>query len=212
MRFLKQLLVMALAFSFGVNAQINTKDPAQLIQQVTTQTLNKIENQPELLKPESKELIKLINIDLLPHVHYKFSSLKVMGIEARKTKPDERERFYEAFNDYMVGTFALIFKEYKPKKQKLIVEPMRIKGQVPAKFVSEGKPDISIIFYLRENTKTKDWQVWDIAAEGISQVETKGKELRPLIRKHGLDYVTMQLRAKMQRGLTEEDLIGVKKP
>lgn len=197
-----------LASSAWAADSLNTKDPSAMVQQLATQTLEKIKQQPELLD-DTLELRNILYQDLLPHIHYRFAAFKVIGPAIKTTKKEQREAFAEAFKNYMLGTFTLLFKQFDPERHQIVFDAIRIPGQIPARFVAQGRPDISLIFYTRQNKKTQEWKVWDLAAEGISQVETKHKEFKPMIRQHGLDYVTAKLNEKVNNGLSSEELSGL---
>ncbi|MBD1389897.1 ABC transporter substrate-binding protein [Neiella sp. HB171785] len=204
------LRILLISFSFltvSSWAAVDTSDPAVMLTQIANETSQKLKA-TNTEQHTTEFLRSVVQNDLLPHVDYRYAALKVLGVEVRQTNKEQREEFSEAFKDYMVGTFTLLFKRYDPNRHVITVDPIRIPGQVPARFVEEGKPDIKVIFYMRQNSKTGEWKVWDLAAEGISQVETKNKEFRPLLRQHGIDFVTQQLRAKVDGGLSEDELAG----
>ncbi|GGA83171.1 organic solvent ABC transporter substrate-binding protein [Neiella marina] len=202
--------VLLISFSFltlSAWASVDTSDPQVMLSQIANETSQKLK-QTTAEQHTTEFLRNVVEQDLLPHVDYRFAALKVLGVEVRQTNKEQRAAFSEAFKDYMVGTFTLLFKRYDPQRHVIEVDPVRIPGQVPARFVEQGKPDIKVIFYMRQNSKTGEWKVWDLAAEGISQVETKNKEFRPLLRQHGIDFVTQQLRTKVDGGLNEDELAG----
>ncbi|MBW8189477.1 ABC transporter substrate-binding protein [Neiella marina] len=201
------LSVCLLASPSWAQESINTSDPAAMLTQIAANTSRKLtEKSPE---DQSTDFLKqIVENDLLPHVDYRYATLKVLGVEVRNTTKEQRADFAEAFKGYMVGTFTLLFKRYDPSRHVIKVDPIRIPGQVPARFVEEGKPDIKVIFYVRQNSKTGEWKVYDLAAEGISQVKTKHNEFKPLLRQHGIEFVTQQLRVKVDGGLDDDELSG----
>lgn len=208
---LMRVLLLGLVFISSLSwagVKVDTQDPAVMVKQLANNTFNKIKQNPELLN-DSNQLRNILDQDLLPHIHYRFAAFKVIGPAIRSTNKSQREAFAEAFREYMLGTFTLLFKQYDPKRHTVVFDPVRIPGQVPARFVAEGRPDISLIFYTRQNKKTKEWKVWDLAAEGISQVETKHKEFKPMIRQKGIDFVTSKLKDKVANGLSSEELSGL---
>lgn len=186
---------------------INTSDPQVMLTQIADSTSQKLNATPAE-QHTTEFLMQIVENDLLPHVDYRYATLKVLGVEVRNTNKEQRADFADAFKDYMVGTFTLLFKRYDPARHTIKVDQIRIPGQVPARFVEEGKPDIKVIFYVRQNSKTGAWKVYDLAAEGISQVKTKHNEFKPLLRQHGIDFVTQQLRAKVNGGLNDDELSG----
>jgi phospholipid transport system substrate-binding protein len=53
-----------------------------------------------------------------------------------------------------------------------------------------GRDNIDVAFKVRLNKKTKQWQAFDMVAEGISLLDSKQAELGSIIRQKGLPYVT----------------------
>ena len=210
MTLLRSVIFLFMVSLSGVSfSAVDTSDPSVMLKQISTQALERIKNNPAILTAETSELRAIVDQDLLPYVDYKYAAFKVMGPAVKTSTPEQRENFAEVFKEYMANMLTLLFKQYEPERHLLQFDPVRIPGQIPARFISPGKPDISVIFYVRQNSKTQEWKVWDIAAQGISQVETKYKEFLPLIRQHGIDYVTTELQNKIQKGLSDEELPGV---
>jgi len=60
--------------------------------------------------------------------------------------------------------------------------------------------NLSIQWY--KNSKTGQWQVYDMTAGGASMVNTKQQEWSPIIRKQGLDALTAQLQKSADTPIT----------
>jgi phospholipid transport system substrate-binding protein len=64
-----------------------------------------------------------------------------------------------------------------------------------------GRDNIDVAFKVRLNKKTKQWQAFDMVAEGISLLDSKQAELGSIIRQKGLPYVTELLKRKSTRDI-----------
>ena len=64
-----------------------------------------------------------------------------------------------------------------------------------------GRDNIDVAFKVRLNKKTKQWQAFDMVAEGISLLDSKQAELGSIIRQKGLPYVTELLKSKSTRNI-----------
>ena len=58
---------------------------------------------------------------------------------------------------------------------------------------SGNQAPINLNFYWRKNSKDGKWQVYDMAAEGVSMVDTKKQEWSSILRKDGIDALTEQV-------------------
>ena len=101
-----------------------------------------------------------------------------------------------AFTDYIVATYADALGKYD--KQTIEVEKPKALGDDKIVSVSvavkeAGKPNINVIFKLRQNNRTGQWKAFDMVAEGISLLSAKQSELGGMIRDKGIDAVSQML-------------------
>lgn len=138
---------------------------------------------------------KIIETELLPYIDNKYAAYKVIGSNLKNTTEKQRDDFTQAFTKYIVATYADALKKYT--NQSIEVQaPEEIKDKIVAVkvFIKEaGKPDLEVIFKMRQNQKTNTWKAYDMVAEGISLLSAKQSELSGLIRQHGIDYVSNML-------------------
>ena len=72
---------------------------------------------------------------------------------------------------------------------------------VNTRIIMVGRDNIDVAFKVRLNKKTKQWQAFDMVAEGISLLDSKQAELGSIIRQKGLPYVTELLKSKSTRDI-----------
>lgn len=207
-KFLITVIACFSLFSFSAaHAAVDMTDPYKMVIEVADQAFSKIKANSDKMKDVSfrKELIRR---DLLPYVDTGYAALKVMGVHAKKATKEERSAFTKAFAEYIVASYADALALYD--KQDLI-PPAYKKADADASFVNTkflireaGKPDLELIFKLRKNSKTGEWKVFDMVAEGISMLSSKESELSPLIREKGMAHVISLLEKNALNGKVSE--------
>ena len=65
-----------------------------------------------------------------------------------------------------------------------------------------GRPPVRLDFQWRKNTKTGNWQAYDMIAEGVSMITTKQNEWASTLRTQGIDGLTKQLQAAAAQPIT----------
>ena len=186
------LLVMIALPAFATNMQ----DPYALVQDAAHNTFIRLDHETNKVKEDPNYLRTIVREELLPYVDNRFAAYKVIGKELRNTTPEQRDRFVNAFTDYIVATYADALGKYN--KQTIQVErgtPVSTQKEVSVKvdILETGKPDINVVFQLRKNSKTGEWRVFDMVAEGISLLASKQSELGGAIRQKGIDSVSQML-------------------
>ena len=186
------LLMLFSAQSFAINAQ----DPYSLVKDAAGKTFTRLEHDAPQVKQDPNHLRTIVREELLPYVDNKFAAYKVIGQELKNTTPPQRERFVKAFTDYIVATYADALGKYD--KQQIKVEssqPLDDKKEVSVKVtvLDPEKPEINVVFQLRKNSKTGEWKVFDMIAEGVSLLSSKQSELGGSIRQKGIDSVSSML-------------------
>ncbi|WP_133405472.1 MlaC/ttg2D family ABC transporter substrate-binding protein [Parashewanella tropica] len=198
--FSKILLPICLMISsFSVMAaDINTKNPYTMIQQVADQTFARFKADQSKIKADPNYLKTIITDELLPYVDYKYASYMVLGRNLRSSSKSQRTAFVTSFKDYLISTYATAFTAYTDQQVKF--SPAKdFSNQkivtVPVQVISGGRPPINISFKVRK-LKNGTWKVFDLVAEGVSLLQSKQSEIGGLIQRQGLDSVIKMLSEK----------------
>ena len=194
---LKKLLCLALlvcGWSSTVSAY--PADPYALINEAASKTFERLNKDQAQIHSEPGHLRVIIRDELMPYVDNKFAAYKVIGSNIRDTTPQQRERFTQAFTNYIIATYADALAKYD--EQKIKVEAAKPLGDekivsINMAVLDPGQPEINVIFKLRQNNKTGEWKVFDMVAEGISLLSSKQSELGGMIRDKGIDSVSQML-------------------
>lgn len=194
---LKKIIGVLLLVCLGSSAQAAyPADPFALINEAASRTFNRLNQDQQKIHSEPGYLRVVIRDELMPYVDNKFAAYKVIGSNIKETTPAQRDRFTLAFTDYIIATYADALAKYD--QQKIKVESPRALGDdkvvsVNVAVLDPGKPDINVIFKLRQNNKTGEWKAFDMVAEGISLLSSKQSELGGMIRDKGIDAVSQML-------------------
>jgi phospholipid transport system substrate-binding protein len=214
MKLYSLVLAAVTALSFTTAAVANSKiysDPYKMMEVVADNTFSRIAKDQEKIAADPEVLRVIVNDELVPFIDSRYAALRVIGNSAdlRKTPREDILAFVDAFQNYMVATYAGVFTQYKD--QKVIIEPSpgSLEEQkiitVKTRVIDPGKPDIKIDFKLRRGKEDESWLVFDMVAEGISLLDSKRAELGNLIRQQGLNNVTALLQEKAKAPITKPE-------
>ncbi|GGB46737.1 ABC transporter substrate-binding protein [Shewanella inventionis] len=192
--------------TIAANDEINTNDPYEMIKQVANKTFDRFKQDRALIDSDLSHLKVIVNEELMPYVDYKYAAYKVMGQYLRDTTPDQRDRFVEAFEGYLVATYAQALTEYTNQavefdpatdfKNEKIVE-------VNVQIIEKGRPPIKVQFKARR-LKDNTWKAFDLVAEGVSLLASKQSEISNLIRQQGIEAVISMLNDKTKQKIDRQ--------
>ena len=213
MKFLASVLAVAffvLAPCTAASSE-NYSDPYKMMQVLADNTFSRIARDQEKIAADPEVLRVIVNDELVPYIDSRYAALRVIGNSAdlRKTPKEDILAFVDAFQGYMVATYAGVFTQYRD--QKVIIEPSPNGPEeqkiitVKTRVIDPGKPDINIDFKLRRGKDDGNWLVFDMVAEGISLLDSKRAELGNLIRQQGLNNVTALLLEKAKAPITKAE-------
>ena len=194
------LTVFTLLFSsFVFSSAIDMSNPNKVIQSVSVNTFDRITADEARLQADPNYIQVVIEEELLPYFDYKYAAYKVLGADLKNTTINQRNDFVEAFRLHLMNSYGNILLKYD--RQKIEVpgntnfKNARIVA-VPVIVRDKSNQVVQLSFKLRENTKTGEWKVFDVIAEGVSMLDTKQSEIKALIHKEGIDHVIELLKKK----------------
>ena len=183
---------------------VDQSNPYLMVQGAAEQTFKRFAREQQAIQENPNLLKNIVREELMPYVNYKYSAFKVIGKHLRKTTDAERRAFVPVFREYLVSSYAQVFTLYD--NQAVEFSPQRsFAGKkivaVNTRIIMVGRDNIDVAFKVRLNKKTKQWQAFDMVAEGISLLDSKQAELGSIIRQKGLPYVTELLKSKSTRDI-----------
>lgn len=178
-------------------AALAAQNPYQLMQQASDKLFADISASQSQIKQNPNYLRTIVKQDLMPYVHVKYAGSLVLGNYFKTATPAQREAFFTAFGHFIEQSYAQVLTFYN--KQKVSIEPEKSvdgKNIVNIRVVvdqNNGAEPIKLDFKWRKNSKTNEWQAFDMAVEGVSMVETKKGEWSGVLRKNGIEALTAQI-------------------
>ena len=171
--------------------------PYVLMQQASDKLFADIKNNQAKIKKDPNYLRAIVRNDLLPYVQVNYAGSLVLGSHFKSTTPEQREKFFKAFSDFIEQAYAQVLTAYTD--QNIQIEPAKEVGDKNLVSIrvnimqNGGQAPIKLDFKWRKNSKTGEWQAYDMVAEGVSMVVTKQNEWSGILRQQGIDALTAQI-------------------
>ena len=171
--------------------------PYVLMQQASDKLFADIKNNQAKIKKDPNYLRTIVRNDLLPYVQVNYAGSLVLGSHFKSTTPEQRGKFFKAFSDFIEQAYAQVLTAYTD--QNIQIEPAKEVGDknlvsIRVNIVQNGgQAPIKLDFKWRKNSKTGEWQAYDMVAEGVSMVVTKQNEWSGILRQQGIEALTAQI-------------------
>ena len=190
---------------FAVQQVMAEDTPYDLTKQVSDKLFSDIKASQSKIKQDPNYLKTIVRQDLMPYVHVKYAGSKILGQNYKTVTQEERDRYFAVLDKYIEQVYAQVLTMYsdqsiqigKMKEESASLAIVNVKVAQP-----NNQPPLNVDFYWYKNSKTGQWQVYDMTAGGASMVNTKQQEWSPIIRKQGLDALTAQLQKSADTPIT----------
>lgn len=180
--------------------------PYVLMQQTADKLFNDIKNNQGKIKSNPEYLRTIVRNDLIPHVHVKYAGQLVLGKSLSLANEAQREKFFDAFGQFIEQSYAQILTQYTDQKIEIeSAKPTDGKSIVTIRvnvISTNNAPPIKLDFKWRKNSRTGEWQAYDMAAENVSMVATKQNEWSSILRQQGIDALTAQVMQSSKQQIT----------
>ena len=168
--------------TIGASAQgkVMESDPNIFTEKVGEQFFKAMKDNQSQIKQNPNILKSMVEKNVLPYVNVKYVGAKIMGLRFKSFDESERQRYFQKLEKYLIANYAQVFTLYKGQEVKYLKVPYSNEEMVKTKaqiIQPQGQP-VNVHFSLRRNSKTNEWQLFDITAEGVSFVESKTSEWR----------------------------------
>lgn len=199
MKFIRGLMLCLVAVPMLAQAAtVDQTNPYKMMDKVSAHLFGTLKAEQKTIQANPEELRVIVKQELLPYINARYAAYKVLGANLRNTTAEQRDAFTAAFTDYLVASYAQVLTQYTDQKIEL-ESPKPIPADrsiisVRVDIIDPQRPPIRLDFKLRLNKKTKEWQGFDMVAEGVSMLSTKQSEWSGQLRTKGIDAVTQSLR------------------
>ncbi len=186
------------------DSAIDQSNPYKMVKEAAKKTFERFANEQQAIQDNPNLLKNIVREELMPYVNYKYSAFKVVGKHLKKTTDAERRAFVPVFKEYLITSYAQVFTLYDNQAVEFFPEKSFAGKRIVAvntRIIIPGGENIDVAFKVRLNKKNKQWQAFDMVAEGVSLLDSKKAELGSIIRQKGLPYVTELLKSKSNRDI-----------
>lgn len=188
------VLVMALFTAVHASAADN---PYKLMQQASDKLFASISSNQAKIQQNPNTMRGIVKQELMPYIHVNYAGSLVLGQYFKSTTPAQRDQFFNAFANFIEQSYAQVLTMYN--NQQIQIEQEKPIGDQSIVSIrvniiqTNGAAPVKLDFKWRKNTRTGEWQAYDMAAEGVSMVETKKNEWSNILRQQGIDALTAQI-------------------
>ncbi|MGL4544367.1 MAG: phospholipid-binding protein MlaC, partial [Plesiomonas sp.] len=189
----KRFMMLALLVITPWAHAADTSNPYVLMNQVADQLFTDLKNKQPQIKQNPNMLKDIVRKELMPYVHVRYAGSLVLGRYFKEATEAQRTAYFAAFDQYLVQAYAQALTLYSG--QNLNIEKEKPLGDsnivsIRVDVLEPGKTPTRLDFKWRKNSKTGEWQAYDMIAEGISMISTKQNEWAGVLRSGGIDALT----------------------
>lgn len=203
---LKKVLVAGVVAFSTLLSTVAFANPYTLMQQTADKLFGDIKASQSKIKADPNYLRTIVRNDLMPHVHVKYAGQLVLGKNLSAATDAQKDAFFNAFGQFIEQSYAQVLTQYSNQKVEIESEkPLGDKTIVSIRvnvLQSGNTQPIKLDFKWRKNSRTGEWQAYDMAAEGVSMVATKQNEWSGILRQKGIDALTTQVAESAKQPIT----------
>ncbi len=184
-------------------AQAAGEAPDQLVQRLSSETLDRIKNDSSIKAGDTASVMQLVDQKIMPHVNFARMTSSAVGPTWRQASTAQKNALQDEFKKLLVRTYAGALAQVSD--QKVVLKPMRAQPDdtdvlVRSEIVGRGDP-IQLDYRLVKGSDG-DWKIYNINVLGIWMVDTYRSQFAQEINSGGLDglIATLATRNKQLAG------------
>jgi len=200
------LLVVAPLTQAHAEAVADKTNPYSMMNAAAKATFDRLKAEQPKIKQDPNYLRTIVREELLPFVQIKYAGALVLGRYYQQATPAQRDAYFKAFGDYLQQAYGQALALYHGQTYE--VEPAKPVGDADIVAIrvtiidKDGRPPVRLDFQWRKNSITKEWQAYDMIAEGVSMISTKQSEWAGVLRQQGIDGLTARLQSAAAQPIT----------
>jgi len=204
----KRLVIAALLVVMApmANAAVDKTNPYSVMNEAASKTFTRLKNEQPKIKQDPNYLRQVVRDELLPYVQIKYAGALVLGRYYQQATPAQRDAYFAAFSDYLQQAYGQALALYNGQSYQVQPEQSYADKDIIAIRVTitdpNGRPPIRLDFQWRKNSRTGEWQAYDMIAEGVSMISTKQNEWADILRQKGIDGLTARLKQAAAEPIT----------
>lgn len=200
------LATMLLVMAPLANAAADQTNPYSMMNEAAKNTFTRLKTEQAKIKQDPNYLRVIVREELLPFVQIKYAGALVLGRYYKEATPAQREAYFTAFGEYLQQAYGQALALYNDQSYSVQPEQSYAGKDIIAIRVTiidpNGRPPVRLDFQWRKNSRTNDWQAYDMIAEGVSMISTKQNEWADILRQKGIDGLTERLKQAAAQPIT----------
>ncbi|MEQ9915363.1 phospholipid-binding protein MlaC [Pectobacterium aroidearum] len=202
----KRLLMVALLVVAPLANAADQTNPYRLMNEAAEKTFDRLKNEQPKIKQSPDYLRTVVREGLLPYVQVRYAGALVLGRYYKDATPAQRDAYFKAFEAYLEQAYGQALAMYNGQTYQIAPEQPLGNADIVSIRVTiidnGGRPPVRLDFQWRKNSKTGNWQAYDMIAEGVSMITTKQNEWATILRQKGVDGLTQQLESSAKQTIT----------
>jgi phospholipid transport system substrate-binding protein len=194
---IKIIALIGLIMTLGSHAgDIDSDDPAALLERTATQILAQIGARHEEFAQNEEALQNVVRAGLLPVLDTRYTGRLILGKAGREATPEQVEVFATTMTEMLIRRYSSALLKYHADAQ---FEVLPIRGELNPRMTrvrtrvrlqSGGYASVDYAF----RNSGDGWKIFDVIIEGISYVTTFRSQIVPQVKAEGLDAVIRKLK------------------
>ncbi len=204
----KRLVIAALLVVMAplANAAVDKTNPYSVMNEAANKTFTRLKTEQPKIKQDPNYLRQIVRDELLPYVQIKYAGALVLGRYYQQATPAQRDAYFAAFSEYLQQAYGQALAMYNGQSYTVQPEQPYADKDIIAIRVTitdpNGRPPVRLDFQWRKNSRTGEWQAYDMIAEGVSMISTKQNEWADILRQKGIDGLTARLKQAAAQPIT----------
>ncbi|MFO6299365.1 phospholipid-binding protein MlaC [Rahnella selenatireducens] len=204
----KRLVIAALLVVMAplANAAVDKTNPYSVMNEAANKTFTRLKTEQPKIKQDPNYLRQIVRDELLPYVQVKYAGALVLGRYYQQATPAQRDAYFAAFSEYLQQAYGQALAMYNGQSYTVQPEQSYADKDIIAIRVTitdpNGRPPVRLDFQWRKNSRTGEWQAYDMIAEGVSMISTKQNEWADILRQKGIDGLTARLKQAAAQPIT----------
>ena len=189
-----------LALLVGAAGAVDAGSPGQVVESMQRVVLDSLATSREAMEADPERFYDLVRRQLRPNFDLERAGRAILGASWRTASETERREFQQAFEDYLVTTYATALRHVTAETLTVTGEPRHLDEEevlLPVRLVLVDRQVIEA--ELRMRRSASGWKIWDAGAGGSSLVRLYRGDFGTEAASHGVAQVVTLLREAAAR-------------
>jgi len=181
-------------------AAADSASPRQVVESMQQAVLDSLASSRAAMEADPERFYSLVRRQLGPNFDLERAGRAILGPSWRTASETEHREFQQAFEDYLVTTYATALRHVTAETLTVTGEPRQLDEDevlLPVRLVLVDRQVIEA--ELRMHRSASGWKVWDAGAGGSSMVRLYRGDIGTEAAAHGVAQVVTSLREASAR-------------